>query len=246
MRLIKNELFKIIKSNNKNIIILAFIFLLLWSSINNFIVYQEKNFLQNMQQFYSFGIPILIPFSIGVFTLSVICDEYTNKSIKYLLSSKYSNYKIIIAKFIAISIYTIIIYLITVTIYFFINYIYSDVSNIYINFKKISGLNLMFNILESNFYILLYIVSIIAMCLMLGMIFKRHDVSLLIFLMVFIGIFSIDHRYLNYTLFVGSDAYKYIGVFGSYSDKLVNILSSLGSVFFSLFVSFESMDKHEY
>lgn len=246
MNLIKNELFKINKSKNKNIIIFTFLFLLLWSSISYLIIDNSDGFISNLINFYNFGIPILIPVSICAFTISNICDEYNSKSIKYLILSKYSNSEIVVSKFISISVYTIFIYMITIIIYTILNFNYSDVSNIYINFKLVSKFDLIFNILETNIYILLYILSIISMSIMLGILFKRYDISLLIFMVIFIFIFSIDHKYLNYTFFVGSKSHEYLGLFGYYSDKLINLLSSLGSIFFTLFISIIIMDKQEY
>lgn len=245
MNLIKTELYKIKKSTYKNMLILSFLAIFILSAIP---VLSGNNtvFFSNIIEFYRLGIGIIIPVSIAIFTLSSICDEYSNKTIKYLITSDYSRYQIVWAKFVANVIYTSIIFFTVALLYFVLNFLFSDVSNLYLNFIHISKFELVIHMIESHFYIWLYIISIISFSLMLGIIFKRQDISILIFILVLIFAFLINHDILRYTFFMGAQAYNFIGTSGLYSDKLINIISSISSISLSLFVSCSVLEKFEY
>lgn len=245
MRLIKTELYKINRTKSKYIFIFSFILIFL-ISISEIIRYENNTIFEILISCYSFGLPLIVSFGLAAFVVSNICGEFNSKSIKYLIMSGYSRNCIVMSKFFSISLYVSIIYILVTLIYLILSMGMTDVTNVYINFSKISLSKLLIHILDVNFYIWIYLISIISFSMMLSFTFKKVDVILVIFILVLGTIYLMGYDASKYTFFIGMDSYNYIGLYGQFPEKIINILSSISNILFNLFISCMVLKKYQF
>lgn len=252
--LIKIELYKITKGRSKNVLIFSFIIMFLFPIISlKGTVGRNNDFYSNLLQFYDINYDLILPISIGVFTLIFVCDEFKNKPIKNLIMSKHSRPSIIIAKYISILIAIILAYIFTISIYTLISYFVSDKTPIYFNYKVSPRKDIIFNLLEYNLIVILYMAAIIAFSLMLGLIFKKQGISILIYILVitfltivYSGLDKAEIPILRYTFMAASYIDDYIAVPGQFYTKITNIIPIFSNVFLFLGIGTAVFNRYEY
>ena len=159
--------------------------------------------------------------------------------------SGYSRSYIVIGKFFSMVIYITCVYVILTSLYVIFSMTQVDISNIYINFSKVSISGLILHLLNINFYIWLYLISIISFSIMLSFIFKRIDLTLVVFIIILSMISLLGYDISRYTFFIGMDSYNYIGLAAQSPEEIINILSSISNIFLNLFVSCMFLKKYE-
>lgn len=244
MNLTNIERFKIKKSINKYLIIapISITFLL---SICTILMQKDNLFFYNISIFSNFGFSLLIPLGIGLFCITSVCSEYKNKTIRYVLNSKFSNVQIVLSKFISIIKYILEIYLIFITIYYIFCFYISDTSQIYINFVKLDIISLIRYLIELTFYDFIYLSSVSSIAISIAFLLKRQDLPILLYFLIIVGVSLIDYDISKYT-FISASLYDYSNLFGLYSDKITVILSSISNIFLNIYISALSLKKFTY
>lgn len=245
MNLFKTELFKINKGKNKYLLIIPFFITFLIASIP-IVSKQNTIFFSNIMSFYSLGIYLIIPLGIGLFTISIICSDYSNKTIKYLITSEYSRPQIVFFKFLAISFYVSLIFLVFSLSIFIISFCFSDMTSLYINFVKINTLQLIIHLIKSHFFIWLFLIAVVSVAMTSGIVLKKLDIAILVYIFLILILSFLSYDISKYTFIIGVDSYKYIDSYGLYSDKFKQILSSLSCICLCLYISCLSLEKFEY
>lgn len=252
--LISVELYKILRGKDKYILVCSFLlmFLLSWTNISHAIDSNINSFFYNFSSFFKINFDLLFPLSIGIFTISSICNEYTNNAIKNYLMSGYSKEKIVFSKLISIFLSVIFIFLITIVIFLYLSYSLSDKSPIYINFKITSFKLIILNIASVILMILFYIFAIVSFSLMLGYLTRRKGLSILIYI-ILITVISVLYGGLKnlltipcYTFFQTSNVYNYIGIYGFGFNKIMDIIPSLSNSSLFLATAIFAFNKYEY
>lgn len=252
--LISVELYKILKGKDKYILIVSFIlmFLLSWTSISNAIDSNINSFFYNFSSFFKVNFELLFPLSIGIFTISLICNEYPNNTIKNYLMTGYSKEKILFSKLISILLSVVFIFLITIIVFLYLSYFLSDKSPIYINFKITSLKEITLNIVSVIVMILFYILAIVSFSLMLGYLTRRKGLSILIYI-ILITVISLLYGGLKslltipcYTFFQTSGVYTYIGIYGFTFNKIMDVIPSISNSSLFLAIALFAFNKYKY
>lgn len=253
LSLIKVELIKIKKLKTWRILMVSFLLMIILSILElKRLSDIGLDYITVYNMFFEKNATILLPLSIAIFSLSNTCNEFKNKSIKNLIMSKYSRTNIILSKYIAILISSILAYIITIVLYSFIAYLFSDKSQIYIRYEPINGVKLILHLIELNFMNLIYIASIVAFSFLLGVVIKKQGISILIFIVAFnfISIFIMALSYagstLGSTLFIKFSPSEFIGVNGYYFTKFIRLLPCISNIFLFLAISDFSFKKYQY
>lgn len=254
--LIKIELYKISKGRDKYILIVSFslMIFLAWTSIITGIDSNSMNrsFYFNLSKFFQVNFELLLPLSIGIFTISLVCNEFSNKTIKNYLMSGYTKEKILFSKLISIYIVVSLVFLITISIFIYLSYFLSDKSAIYRNFRVASNMEISLNIIGVIGMILLYIFAVISFSLMLGYLTKKKGVSILIYIIlitIILLLYSGLRKLLtvpSYTFFQTSNVPTYIGVYGFYFNKIRDTIPSISNSALFLAIALLAFHKHEY
>lgn len=254
-KLVAIELYKLRKGRSKYILFISFLFML----VAPILILQYSNDLSRtndfyycLQNFYDVNYDLLLPICIGIFTLSFICNEYKNKPIKNLIMSRYSKSYILLSKYIALVIYTITTYIVIISLYTFISYRFSNKSPIYFNYKVASLGEVIINLLQYNFMIILYLCAVIAFSLMLGLIFKKQGLSIIIYLItittisvVFMLLESRLVLFRQYT-FMALSSIDFLGVPGYNYMKLKSIIPGFSNIFLFLGIGNIGFDNYQY
>lgn len=212
----------------------------------------DKDFFSMYSTFLNINYNLLLPMSIGVFTLSNICNEFKNKSIRISLMSKYSRSKIIISKYLALALVSLIIFITCNFIFIILSYILSDKSPIRFNYGVASIYDIIINLLEINLLACCYILAIISFCFMLGLLIKKQGVSLLVYIVMITIISTVFNTLegsrfiLPELLFTKLSQLKYIGVPGYMYDKLMSVLPCISNILLFLSISDLSIKKYQY
>ncbi len=251
--LIKIEFYKLRKGRSKYILFLFFITILLLPLMTlkntNF---RENNFYSNSSIFYDVNYKFTLPLFVGIFTLIFTCKEFKNKPIKNLITSKYPRAAIVLAKFFSLFIAITITYIVAVISYTAISYYVSSKGPIYIDDKITSLTDIALNLIQYNIMTICYIATIIAFSLMLGLVFKKQGISILIYIIAIIFLIVLYHHFkntnmtiLNYTFMVLSNI-NYSNFTGYNYKHLLDIITALSNMFLFLCISTIIFSKYQY
>lgn len=252
--LIKIELYKLRKGKSKYILFFSFLIMFIFSLIRLHYLQVERkgNFFHALVGFYDINYELVLPISIGIFTLVSICNEFNNKPIKNLIMSKYHKTSIILSKYITLFISTVVVYSITVGLYTLISYMVSDDSPIYLDYKTSTFTDIFFNIIQYNLIIIFYIASIIAFSLMLGLIFKKQGISILVYIISTTFLIVLTYyletggvTFQRYTFF-NFATMDYLGVTGYTFSKLIDLIPAFSNSFLFLGISMIIFNKYQY